>query len=101
MAAKYDEMILDMKKIAICFLNLSLRGVAPGFCLLDFLISPSTYASMQRSDVLKQVSGLSGSLMSTACNFPLIYVAACLIATVACLSWKEKNHVWVSRYIIL
>jgi hypothetical protein len=75
-------------------------GFFSRFLLAGFLVSPSTYASVEES------STLDGSVMNAVHNVPLLYIAlfACLFAA-AGLGWLwwqwGHNYVWVNRYVIV
>ncbi|PTB40413.1 hypothetical protein M441DRAFT_70211 [Trichoderma asperellum CBS 433.97] len=81
-----------------------------GFCswllLAGFLVSPSTYASVQHTNALDKSGEVGKSIINAVRNVPLIYIAsfACLGATVGLIwlwhRWR-LNHIWISRYLIV
>ncbi|KAK0761668.1 hypothetical protein N5P37_005650 [Trichoderma harzianum] len=84
--------------------------ILSGFCswllLAGFLVSPSTYASVQQSDALDGSGQVAKSIINVVRNVPLIYIAsfACLSATIG-MAWLwyrfRSNHVWISRYLVV
>ncbi|EHK19874.1 uncharacterized protein TRIVIDRAFT_138653, partial [Trichoderma virens Gv29-8] len=103
--SRYEEMILEIDhNIKPYYFILS------GFCswllLAGFLVSPSTYASVQQSDALDNSGKVGESIIHVVRNVPLIYIAsfACLSATIGMVwLWYKfrSNHVWTSRYLIV
>lgn len=104
--SKYDEQILQIDKVIEPWYFI----VAGGFTwllLAGFLMSPSTYASVQeKSNALQNTGSVGKSVMTAVRNVPLIYLAcfACLIATVGLVTlWRKwkSNIVWVNRYLVV
>jgi len=103
--SRYEEMVLEIdNNIKPYYFILS------GFCswllLAGFLVSPSTYASVQQSDALDGSGQVAKSIINVVRNVPLIYIAsfACLSATIG-MAWLwyrfRSNHVWISRYLVV
>ena len=103
--SRYDEKILEIdKKIGQWYF--AAAGVFSWLLLAGFLVSPSTYASVQESNALNRAGEVGKSVMTAVRNVPLIYVAsfACLIGTVGLgLLWKKwrSNLIWVNRYLVM
>ncbi|KAK4073314.1 hypothetical protein Purlil1_13077 [Purpureocillium lilacinum] len=103
--SKYDEQILHIDKVIEPWYFIA-AGIFTWLLLAGFLMSPSTYASVQESKALTDTGAVGKSLMTAVRNVPLIYLAcfACLIATVGLVilwrKWKS-NVVWVNRYLVV
>jgi hypothetical protein len=75
-------------------------GFLTWLLLAGYLISPSTYASIENT------GGLGKSLMNEVLNIPLIGVASgfcalSLIGLVTLWSILQHNYIWVQRHIVL
>lgn len=74
--------------------------------LAGYLVFPSTFASIQKSDVLNKAGEIGRSVDHVVRNVPLIYFASflCLLSS-AGLAWfwwqRRHNYVWVLRRISL
>jgi len=102
---KYDEQILQIDKVIEPWYFIA-AGVFTWLLLAGFLMSPSTYASVQESKALTETGAVGKSLMTAVRNVPLIYLAcfACLIATVGlAILWRKwkSNIIWVNRYLVV
>lgn len=103
--SKYDEKILEIDK-TIDPWYFVVAGILSWLLLAGFLMSPSTYASVQESSALKNTGKVGESVMTAVRNVPLIYIAsfACLIATAGLgLLWMKwrSNFIWVNRYLVV
>lgn len=81
-------------------------GFCSWFLLAGYVMSPSTYASIQQSDALDDADGVTKSLFNVVRNVPLLYVAsfASLLATVGLVGLSIRvwpNCLWVRRYVAL
>lgn len=102
---KYEEMILEIDNNISPYYFI-FAGFFSWLLLAGFLISPSTYTSVQQSNALNKSGAVGKTIISTVRNVPLIYIAsfACLGATAGlCWLWYRwsRNHVWTNRYLIL
>lgn len=103
--SKYEEMILEIDNSVQPYYFI-FAGFFSWLLLAGFLVSPSTYTSVQQSNAFDKSGAVGKSIISAVRNVPLIYVAsfACLGATAGlCWLWYRwsSNHVWTNRYIIL
>lgn len=103
--SRYEEMILEIDNSINPY-----YFIFAGFCswllLAGFLVSPSTYASVQHTNALDKSGAVGKSIINAVRNVPLIYIAsfACLGATVGLIwlwhRWRP-NQIWISRYLIV
>ncbi len=72
--------------------------------LAGYLVFPSTFASIRKSDVLNKAGDIGRSVDHVVRNVPLIYFASflCLLSS-AGLVWfwwqRRDNYVWILRRI--
>jgi hypothetical protein len=103
--SRYEEMVLEIDNLINPYYFI-LAGFFTWLLLAGFLVSPSTYASVQQSNALDRSGAVGKSVISAVRNVPLIYIAsfACLGATVGiCWLWHRWrfNCVWVRRYVVV
>lgn len=103
--SRYEEMILEIDN-SISSYYFIFAGFCSWLLLAGFLVSPSTYASVQHTNALDKSGAVGKSIITAVRNVPLIYIAsfACLGATVGLIwlwhRWR-LNHIWISRYLIV
>lgn len=105
---KYDRLLLDIDhKIPLYYLVSA--NIFSWLLLAGYLISPSTYASIQQTDVLNDAGAATKSVFRVVRNLPLLVIASvgCLVATaglafVSYRLWRVwRNCVWLKRYVVL
>lgn len=102
---KYDVLLLDIDQNIHLHYFVS-ASIFSWLLLAGYLISPSTYASIQQTDVFESAGKATRSVFRVVRNLPLLVIASlgCLIGTagLAFISYKLwYNCVWVKRYVVL
>ena len=102
---KYDRMLLriDQQTPLYYFVSASLFS---WMLLAGYLLSPSTYASIQQTEVSDDADRVTKSVFRVVRNVPLLVVASlgCFIATagLAFISYEQRtNPVWVKKYVVV
>lgn len=101
----YDGMLLEMEH-RIPLYYFAAAGFFSWLLLAGYLVSPSTYASMQQSDVFDDAADVAKSLFRVVRNVPALYIASsfCLVAAAGLgyLSYKWwHNPLWIRRNVVL
>lgn len=103
--SKYQEMILDMNE-NIPTRYFVLAGFFSWLLLAGFVVSPSTFASIQSIESPDEAGEIGRSMLRTIKNLPLFILATsgCLVAfcgMVFCWLMHGHNHVWTNRCLVM
>lgn len=99
--AQYLGMLADNEAVTVYNAQ---AGIASWFLLAGYLVFPSQFASLKRSQILE--TPVIGHSISTIVNMPIIYLGSvtCLLSTIwlAWLTFKmHKNCIWLEKHIFM
>ena len=102
--SKYDDMIIEADRVPSVYLICA--GFFSWLLLAGFLISPSTYASLQSTHTIDEAGFAGQTIMKMVRNWPLVGVAifGCVAAAsgLGWLWWKmRRNYIWITRYLMM
>jgi hypothetical protein len=102
--SRYEKMVLQIDDIHICYFVAA--GIFSWLLLAGYLVSPSTYASIQHSDVMDDAGSVAQSVFKVVRNVPLLYIASFMFGTAAVgLGWLTyrwlNNPVWIKRNVVV